>query len=184
MKNDDVSLRDLTGQQFELKECLDANYAGKPVVVDMWNTWCAPCLNAISQTEEIKHHLADTDLVFLYVSDESSKYNEWKKRAAKIGGEQVRINQDASNALLENFGPPPTCSSTATTDWYMRRPLSPASAATPNSLTRSANNGTLEQTAQSCAPIASETGSLSGIWRILPMTEIQTLNNNYDLLRS
>ncbi len=104
MKNDDVSLRDLTGQQFELKECLDANYAGKPVVVDMWNTWCAPCLNAISQTEEIKHHLADTDLVFLYVSDESSKYNEWKKRAAKIGGEQVRINQDASNALLENFG--------------------------------------------------------------------------------
>ena len=25
MKNDDVSLRDLTGQQFELKECLDEN---------------------------------------------------------------------------------------------------------------------------------------------------------------
>ena len=104
MKNDDVSLRDLTRQKFTLKEYLDTNYAGKPVVVDMWNTWCAPCLNAISQTEEIKHNLADTDLVFLYVSDESSKYNEWKKRAAKIGGEQVRISQDTSTALLENFG--------------------------------------------------------------------------------
>ena len=51
-----------------------------------------------------QHTLADTDLDFLYVSDESSKYNEWKKRAAKIGGEQVRISQDTSTALLENFG--------------------------------------------------------------------------------
>lgn len=103
MKNDSVSLHDISGESFALQKYIDENYAGRPVVVDMWNTWCAPCLNAIYQTEEIKHSFANTDLVFLYISDESSGLEEWKRRAKHIGGEQVRISEDASEALQNSY---------------------------------------------------------------------------------
>ncbi len=104
MRNDKASLQDLIGEEFTLQEYIDRNYAGKPVVVDLWNTWCAPCLSAISQTEDIKHSFAGPDLVFLYVSNESSPAEAWKKQAAKIGGDQVRISMDASDALLAKYG--------------------------------------------------------------------------------
>ncbi len=103
MKNDIVSLHDITTEPFALQKYIDENYAGRPVAVDMWNTWCAPCLNAIYQTEDIKHSFANTDLVFLYISDESSGLEEWKRRAKHIGGEQVRISEDASEALQNSY---------------------------------------------------------------------------------
>ena len=130
MKNDSVSLHDISGESFALQKYIDENYAGRPVVVDMWNTWCAPCLNAIYQTEEIKHSFANTDLVFLYISDESSGLEEWKRRAKHIGGEQVRISEDASEALQNSYNltgfPSYLFFSTATIAWCMHRQPSPA----------------------------------------------------------
>ena len=98
-----VNLQDLSEQTFAIQEFIDKTYPGQPVVVDMWNTWCGPCLQAMAQTEEIKGDYADSDLVFLYVSDTSSNEKEWENRARLTGGEQVRINEESKDAMLDKY---------------------------------------------------------------------------------
>ena len=98
-----VNLQDLSEQTFALQEFIDANYPGQPVVVDMWNTWCGPCLQAMAQTEEIKGDYEDTNLAFLYVSDTSSDLKQWEIRARMTGGEQVRINEESKDAMLDKY---------------------------------------------------------------------------------
>lgn len=87
---------------FSIKEFIDEHYTGRPVVVDFWNTWCSPCMSAIYQTEDIKRHFANTDLVFVYISDTSSDNQEWETKAKDIGAEQIKISQKLSNEILES----------------------------------------------------------------------------------
>ena len=91
-------------EAFDLEKFIGDNYKGRPVVVDLWNTWCGPCLSAIAQSEEIKQKFSGKDLVFLYVADDSSPEDEWRPKAEEIGSRQVRISKEASNALLERYG--------------------------------------------------------------------------------
>ena len=98
-----VNLQDLSEQTFALQEFIDKTYPGQPVVVDMWNTWCGPCLQAMAQTEEIKGDYEDTNLVFLYVSDTSSGLKEWENRARMTGGEQVRISEESKDGMMNKY---------------------------------------------------------------------------------
>ena len=101
-KKEKAELRNMTDEAFELKKFIDENYKGRPVVVDLWNTWCSPCLEAISQSEETKQEFAGSDLVFLYVADDSSPEDEWSRKAEEIGSKQVRVSTDTSAAILKS----------------------------------------------------------------------------------
>lgn len=92
----------LENELFFLEDYLNANYAGRPVVVDMWNTWCSPCLEAIAQSAELKHSAAAADAVFLYVADTSSPLGAWNSKALSIGGDHVRISLDAAGLILKD----------------------------------------------------------------------------------
>lgn len=101
-KKEKAELRNMTDEAFDLKKFIDENYKGRPVVVDLWNTWCGPCMQAISQSEETKQEFAGSDLVFLYVADDSSPEDEWSRKAEEIGSKQVRVSTDTSAAILKN----------------------------------------------------------------------------------
>ncbi len=101
-KKEKAELRNMTDEAFDLKKFIDENYKGRPVVVDLWNTWCGPCMEAISQSEETKQEFAGSDLVFLYVADDSSPEDEWSRKAEEIGSKQVRVSTDTSAAILKN----------------------------------------------------------------------------------
>lgn len=97
------TIQDLTGTSFDLKKYIDKTYPRQPVIVDTWNTWCAPCLDAIGITEIIRNDMPETDIVFLYVADESSDSQKWHDIASNINGDQVRISKEDSAALGEQF---------------------------------------------------------------------------------
>lgn len=58
-------LRDLNGNEFNFK---DAN--GKVVFINLWATWCPPCIAEFKGIQDLYNDYKD-DVVFLLVSDES-----------------------------------------------------------------------------------------------------------------
>jgi thiol-disulfide isomerase/thioredoxin len=53
-------LRDLSGKTISLKD-----YAGKPVIVNFWATWCTPCLLEMPWLEELSRKYAGSGLTVL-----------------------------------------------------------------------------------------------------------------------
>ena len=60
-----VEVSDLNGNKVELNK-----YLGKPLVVNYWATWCAPCIKEFPYFEDVKQELGD-DVNFVMISDES-----------------------------------------------------------------------------------------------------------------
>ena len=54
-----------------------SNFKGKYVYVDIWATWCAPCINEIPYFISLKHDYSNSDIVFLSLALESESTFKW-----------------------------------------------------------------------------------------------------------
>ncbi|GET46626.1 thioredoxin-like domain-containing protein [Capnocytophaga felis] len=68
-------------------------FKGKVILIDMWATWCGPCLAANKQMEPLKAEFADKDVVFLYLAGENSPEQTWKNMIPNIKGQHYRVNK-------------------------------------------------------------------------------------------
>lgn len=59
-------------------------YKGKIVYMDVWGTWCQPCINAIKSSPKIKEAVKDYDIVYLYFAIHSEDA-AWKGAIAEYG---------------------------------------------------------------------------------------------------
>jgi len=48
-------------------------FAGRPVVVNFWATWCAPCVRELSSFERLVTALSGTDIAFVFVTAENDE---------------------------------------------------------------------------------------------------------------
>ncbi len=83
---------DVTGDK--LIEHIAAQHPGKAVFFDLWATWCGPCKIGIAGMEPLKKELKNQDIVFVYLTNETSHIDEWKKQVANIPGLHYRVTDD------------------------------------------------------------------------------------------
>lgn len=80
-----------------LLQLITRPYRGKMVLIDMWNTWCGPCMRAMKSIKSLKEELKE--VVYLYIADETSPEVDWKRIIPDIPGIHYRITNEQSAAL-------------------------------------------------------------------------------------
>lgn len=79
--------------QEKVLDAIIEKYKGKVVVVDFWATWCGPCVAAMESIKPVKEKYKDLDVVFVYLTGETSPYGAWNKAIPNIHGEHYRVSQ-------------------------------------------------------------------------------------------
>ena len=83
-------LKDLSEGEALLRKLLEP-YKGKFVLLDVWGTWCGPCKEALSHSqEEYEERLKDFDIAFLYLANRSPQ-ESWENviKEYNVSGENV-----------------------------------------------------------------------------------------------
>lgn len=67
----DISLTSMQLQDLSGKPINNADFSGKPLVVNYWATWCGPCLEEFPMFEKVKKSIGN-DVNMIMVSDETA----------------------------------------------------------------------------------------------------------------
>lgn len=59
------TIRPLDGEPMALEA-----FRGRVLFINVWASWCAPCVRELQSIEGLRHRLADTDIAFLLVAAE------------------------------------------------------------------------------------------------------------------
>jgi thiol-disulfide isomerase/thioredoxin len=74
----DFTLKDINGKEVSLH-----SFKGKVVYMDIWASWCAPCLGEMNKAKSVKQHFqGNENIVFLYVSIDQDE-DRWKEMVRK-----------------------------------------------------------------------------------------------------
>lgn len=95
----DFTFPDSNGKKHSLSD-----FKGKVVVVDVWATWCGPCMKEVPYLQKLEQELAGKDVVFIGVSRDSEKDMEkWKNtlKEKEMDGIQLFAGQGEAG---QSFG--------------------------------------------------------------------------------
>ncbi|RYY58969.1 MAG: TlpA family protein disulfide reductase [Chitinophagaceae bacterium] len=78
---------------------LRQKFSGKVLLIDIWATWCAPCLSDIPNSKKLHEENGDLPIEYIYIcTSNSSDEATWKKRIAALKPPGTHIFMD--DALL------------------------------------------------------------------------------------
>ena len=92
--------------QDKMFDAIIANYKGKVVLVDFWATWCGPCMVAMKSILPMKEEMKGKDVVFLYLTGETSPLGDFTKTYPTITGEHYRVSAAQWSYWMTTFNIP------------------------------------------------------------------------------
>ncbi|MCC8117719.1 MAG: hypothetical protein LIP09_03100 [Bacteroidales bacterium] len=88
----------------DLLKAITAPHKGKIVVIDLWNTWCRPCLYLISENEPYKSkELASDEIVWIYIADQTSPVEQYVEKIKGIRGLHYRLTEKQMGQIKSQF---------------------------------------------------------------------------------
>ena len=103
--SDDV--KDLTEGEALLRKLLEP-YKGKFVLLDVWGTWCGPCKEALSHSQEEYDRLKEFDIAYLYLANNSPR-ESWENviKEYNVSGDNVahyNLPTEQQSAIERHLG--------------------------------------------------------------------------------
>lgn len=75
----EVTLTDRDGKAVDF-----AKFRGKYVYIDLWASWCGPCVREVPHLQALEHELKDKDVAFVSISTDSST-TPWIRKMDQLG---------------------------------------------------------------------------------------------------
>lgn len=92
-----VSLADLSGKTVDLSD-----FRGKPVIVNLWATWCQPCRREMPSLARLQSRFGDR-IAILAVSEDRGGSKVVEPFLAKLGLTSIKAYLDGKNAVGHAF---------------------------------------------------------------------------------
>lgn len=80
---------------------------GKYVYIDVWATWCGPCIKEIPSLQKIEEQYKDKNIVFVSISIDAIKdHDKWSKFVTekKLGGIQLLADKESNSEFMQGYG--------------------------------------------------------------------------------
>ncbi|MGN0003832.1 MAG: TlpA family protein disulfide reductase [Sphingobacterium composti] len=98
----DVKFKDLTGNEVSISQ-----FKGKYIYIDLWASWCVPCIKEIPYLQALEKEFADKNIVFLSISLDDNK-TAWKNKVNELNlhGHQWELGNSNYDKLMNVTGIP------------------------------------------------------------------------------
>ncbi len=78
----------------KLFENIISKFRGKVLLVDFWATWCGPCRAANKEMKPMKEMLKEKDIVYVYITGETSDRTTWEQMIPDLKGEHFYLTEE------------------------------------------------------------------------------------------
>ena len=82
------------------------DYKGKYVYIDVWATWCRPCIAEIPSLKKLESEYKDAKIVFVSISiDFEEDYDKWRMMVTNksLGGSQLIADNNFESAFVKDY---------------------------------------------------------------------------------
>jgi thiol-disulfide isomerase/thioredoxin len=82
------------------------DFKGKYVYIDVWATWCGPCIGEIPSLKKVEEKYHDKNIAFVSISiDKQKDVEKWKSmvKSKELGGVQVFADNDWNSKFVKDY---------------------------------------------------------------------------------
>ncbi|HRZ96780.1 MAG TPA: TlpA disulfide reductase family protein [Paludibacter sp.] len=100
---DNIKVHEIPATESNLTNAIVDKFKGKVIYLDFWATWCGPCKSEMPHSKKQKEDLKGKNVVFVYLTGNSSPELTWKKMIADIPGDHIRLTEEQWNAICKQY---------------------------------------------------------------------------------